>query len=152
MCTAAPRPFAFDTVFDGDRVIEPRRVKRVYTAEEVEAARAEAFAEGEASAVARAEAEAAQALRDTAGAAKAALSALAFVSLVACDQKLASQPARDHRAADSVPASGFASTGDAAAPAGSSSGDRAETPAPRSRPPLHPPPSGPHSPRPPAAD
>ena len=39
--TAAHKLFAFDTVFDGDRVIEPRRAKRVFTPVEVEAARAE---------------------------------------------------------------------------------------------------------------
>ena len=68
--SSAPyRPFSFDTVFDGDRVIEPRRAKRAYTPEEVEAARAEAYAEGQASSIARAEGEAAQALRKIADAA-----------------------------------------------------------------------------------
>jgi flagellar assembly protein FliH len=78
--TSQPRPFAFDTVFDGDHVVAPARPKRRYTPEEVEAARAEAYAEGQASAVARAEAEAAQALREVAEAARAALSTLAAIA------------------------------------------------------------------------
>ena len=78
--TAAHKLFAFDTVFDGDRVIEPRRAKRVFTPEEVEAARAEAYAEGQASVVASAEAEAAQALREVAEAARAALTKLAEIA------------------------------------------------------------------------
>ena len=77
---AAHRPFKFDTVFDGDRVIEPRRPKRAYTPEEVEAARAEAYAEGQASVVARAEADAAQALREIAGIARDALTRLAEIA------------------------------------------------------------------------
>jgi flagellar assembly protein FliH len=77
---AAHRPFSFDTVFDGDQVIEPRRVKRVFTLEDVDAAKAEAYAEGQASAVARAEADAAHALRDVAEAARASLSTLAEIA------------------------------------------------------------------------
>ena len=80
MDAQTPRPFSFDTVFDGDQVIEPRRIKRVFTPAEVDAARAEAFAEGQASAVARAEADAAVALREAAQAAKAALSTLAEIA------------------------------------------------------------------------
>jgi flagellar assembly protein FliH len=76
----ASRPFGFDTVFDGDTVIEPRRPKRAFSPEEVEAARAEAYAEGQASAVARAEADAAQALREAAEATRAALSTLAEIA------------------------------------------------------------------------
>ena len=76
----AHRLFNFDTVFDGDQVIEPRRPKRTYTPEEVEAAKAEAYAEGQASIVARAEAEAAQALREVADAARAALTKLAEIA------------------------------------------------------------------------
>jgi flagellar assembly protein FliH len=74
------RPFGFDTVFDGDQVIEPRRVKRAYTLDEVDAAKAEAYAEGQASAVARAEADAAVALREVAEAARAALGTLAGIA------------------------------------------------------------------------
>ncbi|HTK34809.1 MAG TPA: flagellar assembly protein FliH [Caulobacteraceae bacterium] len=77
---AAHRLFGFDTVFDGDRVIEPVRPKRAYTPEEVEAMRTEAYAEGQGSAVARAEAEAAQALGEIAQAVQAALGALAEVA------------------------------------------------------------------------
>lgn len=75
-----PRLFSFDTVFDGDQVIEPRRAKRNYTADEVEAVRAEAYAEGQNSAVARAEQEAAQALGQAAEAARVALSTLAEIA------------------------------------------------------------------------
>ena len=74
------RLFAFDTVFEGDQTIEPRRPTRFYTAEEVEAVRATAYAEGQASSVARAEGEAAQALREAAEAARLALSTLAEIA------------------------------------------------------------------------
>jgi len=80
MTSAATRPFTFDTVFDGDRVIAPVKPKRAYTPEEVELARAEAFREGERSAVARGEAEAAAALAEVARAVNAALPALAQVA------------------------------------------------------------------------
>lgn len=59
---SAARPFTFDTVFDGGRVISPARPKTAYTPDEYQAGRAEAYAEGQASAVARAEADAAAAL------------------------------------------------------------------------------------------
>ena len=59
---SAPRRFTFDTVFDGGRVIAPTPAKSAWSAEEVEAARAAGYAEGQASAAARAEAEAAAAL------------------------------------------------------------------------------------------
>jgi flagellar assembly protein FliH len=75
-----PRLFSFDTVFDGDQVVEPRRPKRNYTAEEVEAVRAEAYAEGQNSAVARAEQDAAAAIGQAAEAARAALSTLAEIA------------------------------------------------------------------------
>src|ERR1700761_6933864 len=64
MSQSQPRPFTFDTVFDGGRVIAPIKPKKAFTPEEVEAARAAGFAEGERSAVARA---------DVAAAARAAL-------------------------------------------------------------------------------
>ncbi|HTI66842.1 MAG TPA: flagellar assembly protein FliH [Caulobacteraceae bacterium] len=78
--TASHRPFGFDTVFEGDLVHEPRRPKRSYTPDEVEAVRAEAYAEGQTSAVARAEAEAARALHDAAAAARVALTTLAEIA------------------------------------------------------------------------
>ncbi|MDB5433027.1 MAG: flagellar assembly protein FliH, partial [Caulobacter sp.] len=58
------KKFSFDTVFDhaGDVAYAPPRPKTSFTAEEMDTARAEGFAEGERSAVARAEAEAARAL------------------------------------------------------------------------------------------
>jgi flagellar assembly protein FliH len=78
--TAAPlntaKPFTFDTVFDGARVIEAVRPKRAFTPEEVEAARAEAYAAGERSAVARAEQDAAAALSAVQSLAAEALQAL----------------------------------------------------------------------------
>jgi flagellar assembly protein FliH len=80
MTVPAPRPFSFDTIFDGDAVIEPRRPKRSCTPEEVEAVRAQAYAEGQSSVVARAEMDAARALQEVAAAARGALSALAEVA------------------------------------------------------------------------
>ena len=71
--------FGFDTVFDdaGDITAQaPPRPKRSYTPEEVQAERAQAFAEGERSVVARAEQAAAAALADIAGTVRAALPAL----------------------------------------------------------------------------
>jgi flagellar assembly protein FliH len=63
------RKFTFDTVFDGDRVIAAApRIKRSYSAEEVEAIRAECFAAGETSAVAKAQEDQAQTMRALAGA------------------------------------------------------------------------------------
>ena len=49
------RKFGFDTVFDdrGGVAYTPPKVKKAFTAEEVEAARAEGYAQGERSAVAR---------------------------------------------------------------------------------------------------
>lgn len=82
MSASAPRPFAFDTVFDdaGSIAYQPPARRKHYTAEEVEAARAAGYAEGERSAVAQAEARAADALADIARAARAALSALQGVA------------------------------------------------------------------------
>ncbi len=66
MTQPVPRKFTFDTVFEGGRVIEAPRAKRHYSIEDVEAARAQGFAEGEASAVARSEAAMATSLGDVA--------------------------------------------------------------------------------------
>ena len=78
MSSSAPRPFAFDTVFDdsGSIAWQPPVRRKHYSAEEVEAARAAGFAEGERSAIAQAEARAADALADIARAARSALGAL----------------------------------------------------------------------------
>ena len=73
---SAPRPFTFDTVFDGGRVIAPVPPKTAWSAEEIAAARAEGYAEGQASATARAEAAAAAALGVVSGQIQAALDAL----------------------------------------------------------------------------
>ncbi len=77
--TPAHRPFVFDTVFDDDGAVaySAPRAKRSFTPEEVEAARAEAYAEGERSALARAEQALADAVADLAGSARMALGALA---------------------------------------------------------------------------
>jgi flagellar assembly protein FliH len=75
-----PRPFTFDTVFDGARVIAPVRPRTAFTAEELAAARAEGEAQGRASATAQAEAAQAAALDRLAQAATAALDALARVA------------------------------------------------------------------------
>jgi flagellar assembly protein FliH len=81
--TTGARPFQFDTVFDdgGDVIaVAPPRPKRHFSPEEVEAVRAHAFAEGQASSMAQAEAAAAQALAELAEAARHGLSALAAVA------------------------------------------------------------------------
>lgn len=72
------RKFAFDTVFGDDDGIasEPVREKRVYTAAEVDAERAHAFAEGQRTATVRAEQAVAAALSDVANSVRAALPAL----------------------------------------------------------------------------
>lgn len=76
------RKFAFDTVFDdnGGVAYAPPRVKKTFTPEEVEAAKAQAYAEGERSAVARAEQEAAQALAEVARGVQQAFETLAHVA------------------------------------------------------------------------
>ncbi|MCA0356106.1 MAG: flagellar assembly protein FliH [Proteobacteria bacterium] len=76
------RKFSFDTVFDdnGGVAYAPPRVKKTFTPEEVEAAKAQAYAEGERSAVARAEQEAAQALAEVAHAVQQAFGTLAHVA------------------------------------------------------------------------
>lgn len=76
------RKFSFDTVFDdnGGVAYAPPRVKKTFTPEEVEAAKAQAYAEGERSAVARAEQEAAQALAEVAHAVQQAFETLTQVA------------------------------------------------------------------------
>jgi flagellar assembly protein FliH len=76
------RKFTFDTVFDNDGGIAfaPPKVKRAFTADEVELARAQAYAEGERSAVVRAEEAQAAALADIARSTRTALGALAKVA------------------------------------------------------------------------
>lgn len=76
----SPRAFTFDTVFEGGRVIAPVKPKRSFTHEEVEAARAEAFAAGERSAVADAERQAATALAQASALMGQALRTLASVA------------------------------------------------------------------------
>jgi flagellar assembly protein FliH len=74
--------FAFDTVFDdrGGVAYAPPKVKKNFTLEEVEAAKAQAYAAGEQSAVAQAEREAAQALNQVGQAIQSAFSTLAAVA------------------------------------------------------------------------
>jgi flagellar assembly protein FliH len=75
------RKFSFDTVFeDNGRVIAPIRPKKVFTPEEVEAIRREAFAEGERSALALAQQAQTLALQQIAAAAQGALGGLAIVA------------------------------------------------------------------------
>lgn len=77
----SPQRFTFDTVFDLDGgAYHPPRPKRQYTPEEVEAIRAEAYAEGQTSVVARAEADAAAALNEVAQLIRASLSTLSEVA------------------------------------------------------------------------
>lgn len=76
------RRFDFDTVFDkeGGVAYAPPVRKRSFTAEEVDAARQEGYAQGERSAVAKAEAAHAAALREVAQAVAGALQTLAEVA------------------------------------------------------------------------
>ena len=95
------RKFSFDTVFDdrGGVAYTAPRVKKSFTPEEVEAAKAQAFAEGERSAVARAEQKAAHALAEVAHAVQQAFGTLAQVAhehregsamlALACGRKIA---------------------------------------------------------------
>ena len=71
------RRFTFDTVFEGGRVIAPVKPQHSFTLEEVEAARAEAFAAGERSAIAEAERQSAAALAQVGGVIRQAMGALA---------------------------------------------------------------------------
>jgi len=76
------KKFQFDTVFDqaGDVSFAPARVKRTFTADEVEVIKTEAFAAGEKSTTAIAQAQAAHALNEISRSARQALSALAQVA------------------------------------------------------------------------
>jgi flagellar assembly protein FliH len=82
MTGSAPRKFDFDTVFDeaGDVAYAAPRPKRLFPAEEVEAIRAAAYAEGERAALDSMAAMQAQALAQIAQAAQAALPGLAAVA------------------------------------------------------------------------
>jgi len=83
--TAGPlKRFDFDTVFDdaGGVASAPVRVQRMFTAEEVEAVRAKAYAEGEASSLAKTERAAASAVSQVTAALTTALQALAEVAHV----------------------------------------------------------------------
>ena len=82
MTDSPHRKFTFDTVFDNDGAVAfaAPRVKRAFTADEVEQARVQAFAEGERSAVVRAEEAQAAALADIARSTQSALGALAKVA------------------------------------------------------------------------
>jgi flagellar assembly protein FliH len=78
MTSSLPQKFSFDTVFDLEGgAYHPPRPQRSFTADEVEAIRKTAFAEGQASSVAQAEHAAAAALSEVAGLARAAMTALA---------------------------------------------------------------------------
>ena len=81
MTDIAHKRFTFDTVFD-DRggMTAPPRPKKSFTPEELEAAKAEAYAAGEQSAVAQAEREAALALSQVGQAIHSAFSTLAAVA------------------------------------------------------------------------
>ena len=64
--TTGPKKFAFDTVFDEDGAVvsQPAPRKAFYTAQEVEQARAKAFAEGQAAALDQAQKEEARCLAE----------------------------------------------------------------------------------------
>jgi len=76
-----PRPFAFDLSFDDGASATPRApAKRTYSAQEVEAIRAQALREGEQAAIQALAGVQAQALRDLAECARSGLAALAQVA------------------------------------------------------------------------
>jgi flagellar assembly protein FliH len=95
------RRFGFDTVFDdrGGVAYTAPKVKKSFTLEEVEAAKAQAYQDGERSAVARAEQEAAHALGEVAHAVQQAFETLTHVAhehregsamlALACGRKIA---------------------------------------------------------------
>ena len=74
------RKFDFGADFNAPRVVAPPEPKRVFTAEEVEAARAEGLAEGRRAAGALAETQAAAALADITRAVRQAMGALSDVA------------------------------------------------------------------------
>ena len=80
--TLSHQRFGFDTEFDGEGAIAyaPPVVKRVFTPDEVERIRGQAFAEGERSTVALAEGTLAAALAEIADASRAALERLAHLA------------------------------------------------------------------------
>lgn len=80
MTDQAPRKFMFDTVFDHGKVIEAPRPRRAFTVEEVEAARAEAYAQGERSATVQVEQQVAASLADIAQTVRQAVGALAHLA------------------------------------------------------------------------
>jgi flagellar assembly protein FliH len=82
MSQPIPRKFDFDTVFDDAGAVAQvsARPKRIYPLEEVEVIRAQAYAEGERTAMARLEAQQAEALSVIAQACQAALPRLAEVA------------------------------------------------------------------------
>jgi len=82
MSQPIPRKFDFDTVFDdaGAVALASARPKRIYPLEEVEIIRAQAYAEGERTAMARLEAQQAEARSIIAQACQAALPRLAEVA------------------------------------------------------------------------
>jgi flagellar assembly protein FliH len=81
MTDIAHKRFTFDTVFDDNGGMSaPARVKKNFTLEELEAAKAEAYAAGERSAVAQAEREAAMALNTVGQAIHSAFGALTAVA------------------------------------------------------------------------
>jgi flagellar assembly protein FliH len=81
MIDMTPKRFTFDTVFDDHGgMTAPARVKKNFTLEELEEAKAEAFAAGEQSAVAQAEHEAVMALNTIGQAIHSAFSTLTAVA------------------------------------------------------------------------
>jgi flagellar assembly protein FliH len=81
MTHAAAQKFIFDTVFQDDgQVIAPVRVKKTFTAQEVDEIRSQAFAEGQSSAIAQAQQSLAFAVSQVAAAAQGALGGLAMVA------------------------------------------------------------------------
>jgi flagellar assembly protein FliH len=74
------KKFTFDTVFDGERVIVPPKPKTAFTAQEVEQARAQGFAEGQKTSTARSAADAAAAVAEAVVAIREAMTALSALA------------------------------------------------------------------------
>lgn len=79
MTTAPPKKFMFDTVFQDGHVVSAPRPKRHFSAEDLEQARAEGYAEGERSAVVVAETAIAASLSDIAAAMREAIGSLSIL-------------------------------------------------------------------------
>jgi flagellar assembly protein FliH len=80
MTTAPPKKFMFDTVFQDGHVVSAPRPKRHFTAEDLEQARAEGYADGERSSLVVTETAIAASLSDIAAAIRQAIGSLSALT------------------------------------------------------------------------